>query len=79
MVAVIGAIEIVVGVDVQAVGAIEQAFAPALDEVTIAIEHHHRMFAAIEDVDTVLAVDGDGRDVGEVPSAGSFAQFSTTR
>ena len=33
VVAVVGAIEIVVGVDVQAVRAVEQAFAPARDEI----------------------------------------------
>ena len=79
MVAVVGAIEIVVGVDVQPVRAAEQAFAPALDEIAVAIEHHHRMGAAVEDVDAVLAVDRDGSDVGEFQPSGSFAQFSTTR
>ena len=68
VVAVIGAIEIVVGVDVQAVGAGEQAFAPAAQEIAVAVEHHHRMVAAVEDVDAVLAVDRDGGDVGELPA-----------
>ena len=68
MVAVIGAIEIVVGVDVQPVRAVEQAFAPARDEIALAVEHHHRMGAAVEDVDAVLAVDRDGGDVGQAPA-----------
>ena len=68
VVAVIGAIEIVVGIDVQAVGAVEQAFAPARDEIALAVQHHHRMVAAVEDVDAVLAVDRDGSGVGQAPA-----------
>src|SRR6202035_4610892 len=48
-------------------GAAEQAFTPASDEIALAIEHHHRMGAAIEDVDAVLAVDRDRGDVGQIP------------
>ena len=72
VVAVVGAIEIVVGVDVQAVRAGEQAFAPAPEEIALAVEHHHRMVAAVEDVDAVLAVDRDGGDVGEAPAVGQL-------
>ena len=72
VVAVIGAVEIVVGVDVQAVRAVEQPFAPAFDEIAIAVEHHHRVLAAIEDVDAVLAVDGDRGDVREIPAVGQL-------
>ena len=72
VVAVVGAIEIVVGIDVQAVGAREQAFAPTLDEIAVAVEHDHRVFAAIEDVDAVLAVDADRGDVGELPAVRQF-------
>ena len=72
VVAVVGAVEIVVRVDVQAVRALEQALAPALEEVAVAIEHHHRMLAAIEDVDVVLAVDRDRADVGQIPAVGQL-------
>src|SRR3979411_2967726 len=48
--------------------AIEQAFAPAGDEIALAVEHHHRVGSAIEDIDAVLAVDRDGGDIGEIPS-----------
>jgi hypothetical protein len=72
VVAVIGAIEIVVGIDVQAVRAREQAFAETPDEIAVAVEHDHRMLAAIEDVDAVLAVDADGSDVGELPAVRQF-------
>jgi hypothetical protein len=68
MVAVIGAVEMIVGVDMQAVRAAEQAFAPASDEIALAVEHNHRVGAAIENVDAVLAVDRDGSDIGEIPA-----------
>src|SRR5260370_24514109 len=54
-------------VDVQPVRAAEQVFAPASDKIAFAVEHDHRMGAAVEDVDAVLAVHGDRSDVGEVP------------
>src|SRR6202163_2516402 len=72
MIAVIGAIEIVVGIDVQPMGAAKQPFAPAGDEIALAVEHHHRVGAAIEDVDTVLAVDRNRGNVGEIPAAGQL-------
>src|SRR3954447_25723546 len=68
VVAVIGAIEIVVGIDMQAVRAREQAFAPTAQEIAFAVQHDHRMGPAVEDVDAVLAVDRDRSDVGELPS-----------
>jgi hypothetical protein len=72
VVAVVGAIEIVVGVDVQAMRAGEQAFAKTLDEIAVAVEHDHRMLAAIEDVDAVLAVDRNRGGVGELPAVGQL-------
>src|SRR5258706_9318088 len=67
MVAIIGAIEIILGVDVQTMRAVEQAFAPACDEIALAVEHDHRVGAAIEDIDAVLAVDRDRCDISEIP------------
>src|SRR5260221_1049187 len=67
MIAIVGAAEIIVGVDVQPMRAAEQVFAPASDKIAFAVEHDHRMGAAVEDVDAVLAVHGDRSDVGEVP------------
>ena len=72
VVAVVGAVEIVVGVDVQAVRAREQPLAPALDEAAVAVQHHHRVLAAIEHVDAVLAVDRDRADVGQIPAVGQL-------
>src|SRR3954452_25594150 len=72
MVAVIGAIEIIFAVDVQAVRPAEQAFAPAFYEIALAVEHDHRMGASIEDVDAILAVDGYRGHVCEIPALGQF-------
>ena len=79
VVAVIGAIEIVVGVDVQPMGAVEQAFAPAPEEIALAVQHHHRMGAAVEDVDAVLLSTATEATSVRLQPSGSFAQFSTTR
>ncbi len=68
MVAVVGAVKLVVGVDMQAMRTAKQAFAPVRDEISVAVEHDHRMLTAVEDIDAVLAVDRDGSDVGELPS-----------
>ena len=72
VVAVVGAIERVVAVDVQAVRAVEHALAPGAQEIALAVEHHHGVLAAVEDVDLVLAVDGDGGDVLEGPAVGQL-------
>ena len=72
VVAVVGAVEVVVRIDVQAVRALEDALAPGAQEVALPIEHHHGVLAAIEDVDLVLAVDGDGADVHELPAVGQL-------
>ena len=40
------------------VGAAEQALAPRPQEIAVAVEHHHGMLTAVEDVDAVLAVAG---------------------
>src|ERR1700743_58464 len=66
--AITGAIEGVVGIDVTAVGAMEQALAKAAQEISLAVQHHHRMFATVEDINAILAVDRDGGDVGQVPA-----------
>ncbi len=72
VVAVVGAVEGVVGIDGKAVGALEHALAPRAQEVALAVEHDHGVLAAVEDVDAVLAVDGDGADVHELPAVGQL-------
>ena len=68
VVAVVGAIDGVVWPHVDAVRAMESALAPRFDEVALAVEHDHRVLAAVEDVDAVLAVDADGSRIAELPT-----------
>ena len=79
VVAVVGAVEIVVGVDVHAVRALEQALAPRAQEIALAIEHDHRVLAAIEDVDPILAVHADRRHVLEIPARRAASPSSRSR
>src|SRR5262249_11587433 len=72
VVAVVGAVEGVVAVDMDAVRATEQAFAPRAQEVALAVEYHHGMLTAVEDVHVVLAVDRDRRDIAELPAVGQL-------
>jgi hypothetical protein len=41
-------------------------------EIAVAVEHHQRVGAVVEDVDAVLAVDRDGGDVGQLSAVGQF-------
>src|SRR6185437_1539070 len=73
VVAIVGAPDRVIRTDMHAVRAVEQALAPGTEEVARPIEHRHRVFAAGEDVDVVLAVDADGGDLPVMPSGGQRA------
>src|SRR5262249_7769155 len=75
VIAVIGAVEVVVAVDVQAMGAPEDALAPGSQEASRAVEDDHRVGAAVEDVDLILAVDADRGDVRQLPP---FRQLAPT-
>ncbi len=66
--AVIGQVDAVVRPHVDAMGARPQAFAPGAQEIALAVEHHDRVFAAIERVNIVLGVDPDGGDLLERPA-----------
>src|SRR5436305_1393464 len=68
MVAIISAVEVIVGVDMEPVRAVEEALAPARDEVAVAVEDHHRMGAAVEHIDAIAAVNGNGGDIAEIPA-----------
>ena len=59
MPAVVGEEHRVVGRHMDAVRPRVLALAPRAQEVALAVEHHHRMVAAIEDIDIVVAVDPD--------------------
>ena len=43
---------------INTVSALELTGAPCIHELSVSIEDHHRVVAAIEDVDAVLPVDG---------------------
>src|SRR5947208_10935088 len=44
------------------------ALTPRSQEVAFAVEHHHRMVSATEDIDIVVAVDPDPADLLELPA-----------
>src|SRR5262249_34338979 len=54
VIAVSGAIERVVCVDVETVRAVEHTLPPGAQEVSLAVEHHHRMLPSVENVYLVL-------------------------
>src|SRR6202012_3403647 len=46
----------------------KQTLAPGAQEIAIAVEHDHRVFAAIEHIDVVVAIDADRADLLERPA-----------
>ena len=50
----------------------KRALAPGAQEVALAVEHDHRVLAAVEHVDAVLAVHRDRGDVLELPALGQL-------
>src|ERR1700687_1356191 len=72
MSAVVGQEHRVVGRDVDAVSAWILTLAPGTQEVAGAVEHHHRMLAAVEHIDVVTAVHADPADFLERPAVGQF-------
>src|SRR5262252_1158951 len=72
VIAVVGAIERVVCIDVEAVRAAEHTLPPGAQEISLAVEHHHGMLPAVENVNLVLAVDCDRGDVLERPTVRQF-------
>src|SRR5262249_29519330 len=71
--AVVGHVEAVVGTYVNAVRAGPQPLAPGRQKIAVAIKHHHRVFAAVEGVDPILAVDADSGDFLEGPAVGELS------
>ena len=72
MPAIVGQEHRVVGRHMDAVRSRVLALAPGAQEVAFAVEDHHRMVAAIEDIDIVFAVDTDPADFLERPALGKF-------
>jgi len=67
--AVISHVDAVVWTDMNAVRARPQPLAPGAQKIAVTVEHHHRMLAAIEGIDPVLAINTDGGDFLEGPAA----------
>jgi len=55
------------------VGAPHVSFAPGAEELTVAIEDDDGVLAPREAEDVVLGVDGDARDLDEVPALRQLA------
>jgi hypothetical protein len=72
MVAIVGQPNRVVRRHEYPVRAGKQAFAERTEEIAFAVEHDHRMFAAVEDVHVVMLVDADAADFLERPARRKF-------
>src|ERR1700745_2865247 len=68
VVAVVGAVQMILSVDVEPVSTRKQSFTPAVDEMAVTVQDYHRMGAPIENIDPIPTVDSDGGDVLEVPT-----------
>jgi hypothetical protein len=72
MAAIVGQEHRVVRRDVDAVGARISTLAPGVPEIAGAVEDDHRVLAAVEHIDVVVAVDADPADLLEGPAVGQF-------
>src|SRR5437899_11560745 len=72
MATIVGQEHRVVGRHVDAVRPRILPLAPRAQKIAGTVEHHHRVLAAIEDVDIVVAVDADPADLLERPALGQF-------
>jgi hypothetical protein len=77
MAAIVGQEHCVVGSHMDVVGPRILAFAPGMQEIALAAEDDHRVLAAIEDIDVVVAVDPDPADLFEGPAIGQFRPVGT--
>jgi hypothetical protein len=68
MIAIIRAPKNIIGADMKAMRATEDAFAPGGQKGAIAVKHRDGMCAAAENKDAVLAIDGDRCDFLETPT-----------
>jgi hypothetical protein len=61
-------IEAVVGANTDAVGVLEDALAPGIQELAVAVEDHAGVFGPREDVDLVFGVDSYAADLAPLPA-----------
>ncbi len=62
----------------KAVRARKKRLAPGSEEIAVAVEHHHRVVAAIEDEHAILRVDADSGDIAEREACGELAHAVST-
>ncbi len=55
---------------------LKNIFTPGTQEVSFPVEDNHRMLATMKDVNLVLGVDADSRDIAQL--GGKRPQFSAT-
>jgi hypothetical protein len=72
MPAIVGQEHRIVGRHMNAVRSRVLALAPGAQEISLAVEDHHRMLAAIEDIDIIFTIDTDPADFLERPALGKF-------
>jgi len=72
MAAIVGQKHRVVGRHVHPVRPRILALAPRAQKIAGAVEHDHRVLAAVEDIDVVVAVDTDPADLLKGPAVGQF-------
>ena len=68
--AIVGQVDRIVGAHMDAVGAGILTLAPRAQKLAGAVEHHHRVLAAIEHIDIVVGVGADRADLLERPAVG---------
>ena len=79
MAAVIGQEHRVVGGHMHAMRPWILALPTRAQEIAGSVEHHHRVLAAVEDIDVVVAVDADPPTSLKDQPSGNFAQSALTR
>ena len=68
----LGTPDVVLAVDEDSVGILDDIFAPGGEEVAVAIEDDEGMFATRIDKDAVIGVAGDRGYPAELPTCGQF-------
>ena len=69
---------LLLAVDPQAVGGLDQPVAPGAEEFAVAVEDQDRRLAPVEDEDAVGRVGRHGRDLAELDRADDSGQPATT-
>jgi hypothetical protein len=73
VIAIVGAVDGVIGSHVDAVGAFEFTFAPGPEKPSITVEDRHGILPACEYIYVVMPIDADRSHVAEAPSVRKLA------